>query len=847
MDTKDSAETTAPSVAPAKPAPAPKPAGEPETEVPVPSVPLSGLRDDCLNGLRVSFSGLSVVGPEGKEKEKEKQAVDRGVEEAYPGDGYGPSHEAPFEDTPEESAPSASDLPAVPSPTTTTLPAAHPATSSPTTTPPMAEGLGFTGMPYPTYGVTLAATVPPMATTVCEPVASSSTYTGTPEPMPRRYEDVYHRPAAGVYMTGIPGYAAPEPSHTMPVPGFTSLSGPRGPESLGGRSRGSGRSSNRSLTRSEIKEALRGVNSELVGDLTQEIRAKLDPLIPPKASPTIVGVSPQRVQANHLAAGLTNTLGSLRSRPMPTPAVIPRSPFIPRTAQPPYSHVENSTRAELDRLGLTALRAMVDVERYGSSDLGGGPSDDEPPSMTSASPSEDNDPEDPENPSGRKKKKKRRTKRPKGRRSQEAKAIATSKIVVNLPEFTGRDLSEFAENFGPFLPMTGQTRASGRVKCDLLLQCCKTKYLEKQVKQIVTKSATFAEVLVALERKYPTYETDLFIRAQIQNLAVLPNNPKPARISELLADLDHWVGRLTPGSYGSDELLFWLVAKLPRELWDECWSTAEHKARALNYEDLSVLLLELALEKESNQHLSAYRPGGGGSGSHGRGYQGHRTRQGTTLKNARIMSNVQDLFWCDARDEQGSLLHAPDCDQHDSFVVQGKKQETNTGGKAKLPNHHRCTITCALCGKRKHYEDECYHKQCLSAKLKTENASGKGGGKGNANKDNGQGKSKGNGKGQGGRGKGGQGGGDRKPNKDKNANPSGGNPNPTRGGNPEPSGGQPNTGPTTRSQTQGQQEQGTKRANEDGDQSNARKRSRFMRMARKLQKKRFEVTCPAEF
>ena len=211
------------------------------------------------------------------------------------------------------------------------------------------------------------------------------------------------------------------------------------------------------------------------------------------------------------------------------------------------------------------------------------------------------------------------------------------------------------------------------------------------------------------------------------------------------------------------------------------------------------------------------------------------------------MSNVQDLFWCDARDEEGSLLHAPDCDQHDCFVVQGKKQETNTGGKAKLPDHYRCTITCAFCGKRKHYEDECYHKQCLSAKLKTENASGKGGGKGNANKDNGQGKSKGNGKGQGGKGKGGRGGGDRKPDKHKNANPSRGNPNPTPGGYPEPSAGQPNTGPTTRSQTQGQQEQGTKRANEDGHNSNARKRSRFMRMARKLQKKGFEVTCPAEF
>ena len=301
---------------------------------------------------------------------------------------------------------------------------------------------------------------------------------------------------------------------------------------------------------------------------------------------------------------------------MLTPAVIPRGPLVRRTAKPPYSHMENSTQAGLDRLGLTVLRALVDFEPYGSSDLGGDPSDDEPPSMMSASPSKDDDPGDPKNPSGKKKKKKRKTKRHERRRSQEARAIATSKIVVNLPEFTGKDLSEFAKNFGRFLRMTGQDRASGRVKCDLLLQCCKTKYLEKQVKQIVTKSATFADVLVALQRQYPTYETDLSIRAEIQNLAVLPINRKPARTSELLADLDHRVGRLTPGSYGRDELLFWLVAKLPREVSDGCRATAVRKARALNYEDLSVLRLELALEKESHQHLNAYRPGGRRSESH---------------------------------------------------------------------------------------------------------------------------------------------------------------------------------------------------------------------------------------
>ena len=820
--------------APARPAPG-EPGPGPSA---VPSEPLHGpvdVAEDSLDGLQSAFRALSVeevvTQPVKRKRESEKDAGD----EADEGEDQGQdlTNDPTF-----EGAPSASGLQASPSPITTTLPIPDPAaaTSTPITNPPLALGTGFTGMPaYPAYGLGPPTTAFPEATTASEPVASSSA--------PRWYAADYHHPlpATGTYVD-VPGYA----------PGYATLSGlRRGPESLGGRSRGSGRSSNRSLTRLEINEVLRGATCKIVGDLTQEIREKLEPLIiPPQASPTTVGVSPHRVQANHLVAGLTNTLGGLRSRPMPTPAAIPRSPFIPRTAQPPYSHVTNSTRAELDRLGLTALRAMVDVEPYGSSDLGGDPSDDEPPSMTSASPSQDDDPEDPEGPRGKKKKKKKKTRRPEGRRSQEAKAIATSKIVVNLPEFTGKDLSKFAENFDRFLRLTGQTHASGRVKCDLLLQCCKTKYLEKQVRQIVTNSATFADVLVATERQYPTYETDLSNRAEIQNLPVLPNNPKPGRVSELLADLDHWAGRLPPGSYSSDDLLFWLVAKLPRELWDECRSTAERKARSLCYEDLCVLLLELALEKESDQHLNNYRPGGGGSGGHGKGYQGSRPGQGTTPKHAhaRIMENVKELFWCDARDEQGHLQHAPDCEQRDCFVVQGKQQEKNTGAKAKLPDHYRCTITCAFCGKRKHYEDDCYHKQRLSAKLKGEDpgkGSGKGGGKGKGN-DSGKGKSKGRGQGQD-KSQGGRGGGaNRQPDKDnKNKDKNGGNPNPNPGGNSEPSGGQ--SGPTTRSQTQAQQEQGAKREHEGGDDGNAKKRSGFMRMARKLRNKGFEVTCPAEF
>ena len=485
----------------------------------VPSVPLHGpvdVPDDSLEGLQSDFRALSVEevdtnplkGKRKREKDAGEGMADEGVDH-----GHDPTSESTF-----EGAPSASGLHASPLPTTTTLPTPDPAaaTSTPITNPPMAEGTGLST--YPAYGVDPSTTAFPEATTASDPVASNSA--------PRWYAADYHHPlpATGPYVADFLGYAACELCYPMLVPGYATLSGlRRGPESCGSKCMGTRGSSNRSLTRSELRDALRGATKDLVRDITQAITERLEPLIPPQGSPTTLEASPHRLQANHLVAWLSHSLGGVRSRPMLTPAVVPRSPFVPRTAQPPYSNVANSTRAELDQLGLTALRAMVDGEPYGSSDLGGDPSDDEPPSLTSASPSDDDDPEDPDYPREKKKKKKKKSRR---HRSQDAKAVATSKIVVSVPEFTGKDLSGFEDNFGRFLRMTGQTHTSGRVKCNLLLLCCKTGYLEKQVKRNVTSSATFGEVLVAPERQYPSYETDLSIRTETQNLGMLFNTPK---------------------------------------------------------------------------------------------------------------------------------------------------------------------------------------------------------------------------------------------------------------------------------------------------------------------------------
>ena len=252
MDTKkeDTDVKTAPE-APARPAP-----GEPGPGPgAVPSEPLHGpvdVAEDSLEGLQSPFRALSVeevVTHPLKRKRESKKDAGESIADEGEGQGQDLTNDPTF-----EGAPSASGLHASPSPITTTLPIPDPAaaTSTPITNPPMAEGTGFTGMPtYPAYGLGPPTTAFPEATTASEPVASSSA--------PRWYAADYHHPlpATGTYVD---------------VPGSATLSGlRRGPESLGGRSRGSGRSSSWSLTRSEIIEVLRGATSKIVGDLTQEI------------------------------------------------------------------------------------------------------------------------------------------------------------------------------------------------------------------------------------------------------------------------------------------------------------------------------------------------------------------------------------------------------------------------------------------------------------------------------------------------------------------------------------------------------------------------------------------------
>ena len=102
--------------------------------------------------------------------------------------------------------------------------------------------------------------------------------------------------------------------------------------------------------------------------------------------------------------------------------------------------------------------------------------------------------------------------------------IALANIQLELPEFDPKNLPERAEKFAGFLLLTGQSHVDVATKCS-------TKFLQKQVKQIMKTCSTWAEVLQRLEKTFPVYDTDLSVRTQIEELRMLPEFPSAARVS----------------------------------------------------------------------------------------------------------------------------------------------------------------------------------------------------------------------------------------------------------------------------------------------------------------------------
>ena len=60
------------------------------------------------------------------------------------------------------------------------------------------------------------------------------------------------------------------------------------------------------------------------------------------------------------------------------------------------------------------------------------------------------------------------------------------------------------------------------------------------------------------------------------------------------------------GSYGPTECHLWIVGKIPQSMWGDCRSTSERKRHTYTYNDLVLLLIELALKGENDSHMEKF-------------------------------------------------------------------------------------------------------------------------------------------------------------------------------------------------------------------------------------------------
>ena len=279
----------------------------------------------------------------------------------------------------------------------------------------------------------------------------------------------------------------------------------------------------------------------------------------------------------------------------------------------------------------------------------------------------------------------------------------------------------------------GRQHADVRTQYTLIKTSCQKKFLQRQVKTAIRKSSNWGNFLKRLEQMYPVYKTDLSVRTEIEELPPLPEFPTAACISEFVAQLEELMGRVNPSSHRPTGPHLWLVGKIPTRTWETCRGTSERKSRALSYDNLINVLIELAMERENDSHMDKYlrkhlrretpaerSPGGRSPQPHsnprmGRGGQLKHMTETPPSKG----KGAPNLFYCCPTEDNGGPCHAPDCDGRSACMLKLKRmQKTKDGQEVKDQDHFRWTKTCGYCGKRRHYEDECHIKRRESEKLK---------------------------------------------------------------------------------------------------------------------------------
>ena len=284
-----------------------------------------------------------------------------------------------------------------------------------------------------------------------------------------------------------------------------------------------------------------------------------------------------------------------------------------------------------------------------------------------------------------------------------AKPLANTKLDVELPAFDGVDLDLWSEEFTRHLRVTGKSHITELEKLDLIIMSCKTKRLKKTVKGVAKQAGSWGEFLSMLETVFPVLETDASIINEILAVPSLPEFPNPARIQELVVDLESLISSLSECT--ATQKITWLMGKVPEKTFDDCCLQDGDEELCQTYEGLLHVLRRKSQKRERREHMNQNR----GLQSKGK-------------------------------------LHTLTESEADEKVLygkgkgkgQGKGQAKDAQKPAEKTGRFAATIECWHCGRQGHYRDKCWYNERAQ-----KTSEGKGRGKGQE-----QGKAQGRGKGQ---------------------------------------------------------------------------------------------------
>ena len=314
--------------------------------------------------------------------------------------------------------------------------------------------------------------------------------------------------------------------------------------------------------------------------------------------------------------------------------------------------------------------------------------------------------------------------------SNDSEDHKTNVLKMEIPPFHGRKVEKYAEKFGRYLVLTGNTKAKDWVKANLIVQGIKDPELKARVSNLLKSATSFEDFLEKLQDLYSTLETDLSIPGEISKLSHLSYDPKPEQMVKLLETLERLFDKLNAGVMTEERKLMELSSKVNDKLFVEWTKDDKVFARRHSYGSLKDLMKERTQLSVGFKHFAASRGSTSGRTASSRYQEEQRDMEkdtsfsgGPSSGSSAPKADISELLsQCHSMiAELRVSVGEGKGDEGGKGSGKGKgpgrgKGQGRRGGKAQMdPNtlfaEFKAGIQCKHCGKTNHYSDHCFEIQ----------------------------------------------------------------------------------------------------------------------------------------